>query len=159
MRVLSMNKEIADIISNWSYELPYSLYSFDGSYECVREFLNGYYFYVVSDFGELMGFVCYRDSACVPAGFSVGAYDRKDLMDIGLGMRPDLCGQGKGLRLLNAGMDFGKNFYGMEKFRLTVATFNKRAIRVYEKAGFLKGTIFLNKSDIGTIEFQTMIRE
>jgi RimJ/RimL family protein N-acetyltransferase len=159
MKVFSMNNEKAEIVSNWTYEEPYSIYSFDGSNECMNELMNGSYFYVLGDCEELIGYVCYGCSACVPAGFNAGAYSRNDIVDIGLGMRPDLCGKGMGLSLLKAGLDYARELFNNDKFRLTVATFNKRAVKVYERAGFSKEITFVKESEKGSIEFQAMIYE
>lgn len=159
MKILRMNIDIAKAISSWKYEELYSIYSFDGSENCIDELMDGSYYYVLNEFGELAGYFCYGRSACVPAGFGAQVYNRNDVVDIGLGMRPDLCGKKMGLSFLKAGLDYAKELYNNDKFRLTVAVFNKRAIKLYEKAGFIKEKTFVKESEMGIIEFQTMIRD
>ena len=56
--------------------------------------------------------------------------------DIGLGLRPDLTGQGYGSEYVNAVINFAHSTYSAEQLRVTIAAFNKRALRVWEKAGF-----------------------
>ena len=51
-------------------------------------------------------------------------------------MRPDLTGQGLGAEFLDKVLDFARQIHNPEEFRLFVATFNKRALLVYERAGF-----------------------
>ena len=48
----------------------------------------------------------------------------------------DLTGRGQGLAFVNAGLTFACQTYAPTAFRLYVMTFNHRAIRVYERAGF-----------------------
>lgn len=55
---------------------------------------------------------------------------------IGLGLRPDITGQGMGLGLVEAGLDYARDHYQPSAFRLFVYAWNQRAIRVYERAGF-----------------------
>lgn len=60
----------------------------------------------------------------------------RDTVEIGLAMRPDLTGKGNGLEFVHAGISFAKQRYSPRHLRLTVAVFNQRARRVYERAGF-----------------------
>ena len=57
-------------------------------------------------------------------------------LDYGLGLRPDLVGQGLGLDFFNAGLAFARERYEPRRVYLHVAEFNERARRVYERAGF-----------------------
>ena len=64
---------------------------------------------------------------------------RGDDVEIGVGMRPDLMGHGLGLELMLQGMDYARKLLHPATFSLDVATFNRRAIVVYERAGFQPG--------------------
>ena len=63
-------------------------------------------------------------------------------LDIGLGVRPDLTGKGRGSDYLNAVIDFAQRTYGPERLRVTIAAFNTRARRVWEGAGFQRSRHF-----------------
>jgi [ribosomal protein S18]-alanine N-acetyltransferase len=126
----------AQAISRWRYDGPYAVYN--GSPASVASLLQPRYLYhsVHDVLGELVGYFCFGEDARVSAGRRPGLYDREDALDVGLGMRPDLTGKGLGEEFVRAGLEFAEETYSPPAFRLTVATFNQRAIRVYERVGF-----------------------
>ncbi len=124
----------AEEIAGWTYPGEYAIYSFTRDDETIRELLDGSYFACLSEDGELTGYYCFGASARIPtADEDVYA---EDALDVGLGMRPALCGRGGGAAFLTDGLEFARAKFGATRFRLTVAAFNLRAIRAYEKAGF-----------------------
>ncbi len=126
----------ARAISRWRYEEPYSIY--DGDPTSVGALLQPRFSYhsVYDERGDLSGYFCFGDDARVAAGRRLGVYEIEPALDVGLGMRPDLTGEGLGGEFLHAGLHFARETYSPPAFRLTVAAFNRRAIRVYERAGF-----------------------
>lgn len=157
LNVNQMNYNEAKQISKWIYKEPYSIYSMDGSDNCIDELLNGTYFSASDEENNLIGYYCFGESAQVPVGNQFGAYNCKDIIDIGLGINPNLCGQGLGLKFLNSGLDYARNNLSAKRFRLTVVTFNQRAIKVYQKAGFEKINSFERITKTGKIDFWVMI--
>jgi [ribosomal protein S18]-alanine N-acetyltransferase len=131
-----ITREDARAISCWRYEGPYAIY--DGDPTSVDVLLRPRYFYhsVYDERGDLAGYFCFGEDAQVLTGSRLGVYERESALDIGLGMRPDLTGRGLGEGFVRAGLRFARETYSPPAFRLTVATFNRRAIRVYERAGF-----------------------
>lgn len=79
-------------------------------------------------------------------------------VEIGLAPRPDLIGQGRGLGFVLAGLDFGRQCFAPASFRLRVATANRRAIAVYERAGFRTARTLRRRRWRGA-EFLRMRRE
>ncbi|MGB7606619.1 MAG: GNAT family N-acetyltransferase [Lutisporaceae bacterium] len=152
-----MSNDEAKQVSKWIYEPPYSIYSMDESDDSINELLNGYYFSVLDEANNLVGYYCFGESAQVPAGNQFGVYNSAEMTDIGLGIKPDLCGQGLGLRFLSSGLDFARDTLSAKGFRLTVATFNKRAIKTYERVGFKKVNSFKRASVNGNLEFWVMV--
>jgi [ribosomal protein S18]-alanine N-acetyltransferase len=71
-----------------------------------------------------------------PDGQVAGGEYSTPALDIGLGLRPDLTGQGQGSRYVNAVIAFASSTYKPDRLRVTIAAFNRRALRVWEKAGF-----------------------
>jgi RimJ/RimL family protein N-acetyltransferase len=125
----------AEEISGWRYPEPFS--SYDGNPSSIPGLLDPRYDYhaVFDDTGELVGYFCFGADATIPEGRRRGLYG-DDALDVGLGMRPDLTGRGRGLEFVRAGLRFAEEKFSPPAFRLTVAAFNRRAVAVYEKAGF-----------------------
>lgn len=83
---------------------------------------------------------------------------RGGVVEIGLAMRPDLTGRGLGLSFVQAGLDFARHRYAPTRFTLDVATFNVRAQRVYERAGFRPLDTFSRRFKGKQCEFLAMSR-
>lgn len=156
MKITPMTKEYATAIARWEYPPPYSIYDLGDDPEVIRELLNGTFFAVTTADDELIGFFCYGAPAQVPGGHRLGLYLGEATIDIGLGIRPDLTGQGRGLDFVKAGLDFARERFTPKTIRLSVATFNQRAIRVYENAGFIPGPVFHIMTPNGMREFLLM---
>jgi len=59
----------------------------------------------------------------------------------GLAIHPSFAGKGHGLTMLNEITAYAKQ-QGFLRVELSVATINEKAIRLYEKAGFVKEGVF-----------------
>jgi RimJ/RimL family protein N-acetyltransferase len=132
--------ETFDDMAAWRYPPPYELY--DGDVEPV---LNPERFYAARDEGGgLVGFFYYEDK--------VGG-----VLEIGLGLRPDLTGRGLGRDFFQAGLAFAREQLGAERIVLNVAAFNERAIAVYERGGFRRtGSHVRSFERWGDVEFVEM---
>jgi ribosomal-protein-alanine N-acetyltransferase len=119
-----MSINYATQISGWIYQ--------NGN--TVKELMNGEYYAYLDLYNNLSGYFCFGESAQIPT-IEKEVYN-PDLLDIGLGMKPILCGKGYGYSFVKSGLDFAKNNFYIKQIRLTVAVFNIRAIRIYEKIGF-----------------------
>jgi ribosomal-protein-alanine N-acetyltransferase len=154
-----INEEEARAVVAWRYEAPYDFYDMANDPEGLEELLGpperrrGYY--AALSGGELVGFVCFGPGGQVPS------FDYADdgSLDIGLGLRPDLTGRGLGFEFLIACLEFGRRRFAPTGFRLAVAMFNERAIRVYERAGFRRVEVFMHHTNGGDYPFLLMIRE
>lgn len=154
LNIRGMTEDFAVEILNWNYDSPYDFYNNDLCAENIRELLNQKYFSVVDEHGQLIGFFCIGSAAQVPIGHVNGAYS-DDHIDIGLGMKPDLTGKGYGYSFFAYILQNIKETYTDKTIRLTVAKFNRRAIRLYERLGFRRKTEFVNNSTV----FITMLKE
>jgi [ribosomal protein S18]-alanine N-acetyltransferase len=103
------------------------------------------YFAVEDEAGDLIGFFSFKRKDA-------------DTIEIGLGLRPDHTGRGLGGGFLEAGLDYGRAHFGPGQFALSVATFNRRAITVYERAGFTAVRVYMHSTNGGDWEFVEMRR-
>ena len=128
-----------EAINGWAYEPPYDFY--DGRHEPVR---NPERFHVARDAeGSVVGFYYFEHKGCV--------------LEYGLGLRPDLTGQGHGLGFFHAGLEYGRELFRPEQIVLAVATFNERAIKVYERSSFVRtGKHIRDLPGFGEVEFIDM---
>lgn len=154
LSIQKISKNDAIQILNWKYNAPYDFYNNEENEESIKELLENSFSIVVDERNQLVGFFCIGNSAQVPAGSHLGAYSEK-CIDIGLGMRPDLTGQGLGVIFFSFILRHIQETDKSIPLRLTVAKFNERAIRLYEKLGFKKRMEFSN----GTTLFLTMVRD
>lgn len=151
-----MNKDYARDISKWVYEKPYNIYNGEESDEFIEGLLDGSYFAALDERDNLVGFYCFGKSAQVSAGNEYKVYDDLSFLDIGLGMRPGLCGSGRGHKFFLEGLELAMRVFPAKKLRLTVAAFNKRAISLYKKMGFKEIFSFDRKSTDGAMTFIVM---
>ena len=152
-RKRDMTIDWANEILEWKYEAPYDFYNNEATDESVKELLETPYHAVVDEKEQLVGFFCSGCAAQVPIGSQFGAYT-ENLVDIGIGMNPDLTGKGNGAAFFSFVLDFIQDEFPGTHIRLTVANFNLRAIHLYEKLGFRKKMEFPR----GPVDFITMVK-
>ena len=129
----------------WRYDPPYDIYNLENppTEESIQYFLDpqNAYHSITDESGNLLASCSFGADGQVPGGdYSA------DALDIGLGVRPDLSGQGDGSLFVNAVIGFARDTFAPTILRVTVAEFNQRALRVWEKAGFRRVQIFQRNS-------------
>lgn len=129
-RIVPMTAEYAREMSLWKYGGEYSFYDRNGE----TDYPEGEAFACLDETGKLAGHFHFGEDARIPT-LEENVY-APGYLDIGLGLRPDLCGQGLGEEFLKLGLAFGKAQFSARRFRLSVACFNLRAVKVYERCGF-----------------------
>ena len=138
---------------NWEYEPPYDVYNCppDEIGDAVQYNIDpANNVYAMLDQNEtLIGYCSYGKDAQVPGGdYSEAA------LDIGLMIKPELTGQGLGSDYAREVIENGIDKYTQKKLRVTIAAFNKRAIRTWEKNGFQQTQNF--KRSMDGMEFTIM---
>jgi RimJ/RimL family protein N-acetyltransferase len=113
-------------VATWHYEPPYDFYDLasdpDDEAAMHDPARAAHYRAVLAEGGRLDAF-WYFDW---PDG----------VVEVGIGLRPGLTGRGLGESFMRAQLDYASHTWRPEKFRLFVAGWNERAIRLYERLGF-----------------------
>jgi ribosomal-protein-alanine N-acetyltransferase len=148
-RFRPMAQADAEAVAGWRYPEPFSFYDWTADEDDLAELLDAdlrgeAYFAVEDDEGQLVGYFSFK-----PEGRT---------LVVGLGLRPDLTGRGLGGGFFAAGLDYGRERFAPERFSLAVATFNERAIKVYERAGFERARVYMHETNGGEWEFVEMRR-
>ncbi len=133
----------------WRHHAPYDVYNIGGPVEkAVEYFLRpSTNCHVIVRDGELAGFFTFGSDAQVPGGdYSTPA------RDIGLGVKPSLTGGGLGRSFVEAVVGFARE--SSDGLRVTIATANQRAVRVWSAAGFVETQRFASPETVlGSNEF------
>ena len=145
-----MGQADAVAIAGWHYDPPYSFYDWSADNDDQALLLGehsreGRFFSAFDEDNELVGFF----------EFQV----KDDDVVVGLGLRPDLTGLGLGGEFVEAGIAFAEEWFQPARFHLSVASFNERAIRVYERAGFEATRAFLQQTNGASWPFVEMRRD
>jgi len=146
-RFRPMSQADAERIASWHYPAPYDFYDASADAEDLNELLDPAlrgeeYVSVDDEADELAGFFQFKR--------------RPDAIEIGLGLHPDRTGRGLGATFLEAGLREAGSRFGPTRLVLAVATFNRRAITVYERAGFITVRVYEHSTNGGAWEFQEM---
>lgn len=127
---VEMSKEYAkEIAYEWKYRGRYSFYNIYKDKEDVERFMEpkswtNIFAAVSKDSSELIGFASYTFE--------------NNVMWLGVGLKPNYTGKGYGEYYVKMAIKFGIDHYKYDenKVLLSVAQFNKRATKLYEKVGF-----------------------
>ena len=142
-QIIPINTEQAEKIVTWSYKSPYGVY--DLNPEDLPELLNPDYRYhhVLDQQGALVGYCCYGKDAQVPGGNYPSC--EPEVLDVGVGMHPDLTGQGHGYKFVSAVLEYAWRVFRPVVFRISVADFNLRSINTFRKLGFEEKSHFVRE--------------
>jgi len=148
-----MNQEFAkDIVSNWHYDDVYSFYNMAADEDDLKIFMDTENWHniiraVLNEDDELVGWASF--------------YTENDEFWLSVGLRPDLTGQGLGPEFVSECVRYAVSHYKPinDTIRLAVALFNQRAIKVYQRAGFVETNRRKRDTHIGQVDFIEMKRD
>ena len=133
LQLTPLSEADARSILQWRYSPPYDWYNPPPlSDEAVANLIDPQWqFHSIKAGDALIAYASFGNDGRVTGG------DYSDpAIDIGLGVAPTLTGRGLGAIVLQAILVFAQTSFQSLAARLTVARFNQRAIRLYERAGF-----------------------
>lgn len=144
--------EEAKTVCNWHYEGDYSCYDLPPYEEMKAKNMS------FCNPAKARNFHCYYDGDLF-VGFT-NLVEKVQEVFLGIGVHPDHCGKGYGTAIVKEACRISKELYPSKPICLEVRTWNKRAIRCYEKAGFvIDGEPFEQRTYSGTGIFYRMIRK
>ena len=147
-----MNQEYANaIVSNWHYDDVYTFYDMAADEDDLRIFMD------TNNWRDNIKAVLNEDDEL--AGWA-SFYTENDEFWLSLGLRPDLTGQGLGVEFVSECVRYAMSHYKPtnDTIKLAVALFNQRAIKVYQRAGFVETNRAIRDTHIGKVDFIEMER-
>ncbi|WP_420642591.1 GNAT family N-acetyltransferase [Candidatus Leptofilum sp.] len=152
---------IAEILT-WRYEPPYDIYNMGdgtadpvGLTEAIDYFTQPEYHFqamVRRPEGDLAAFCSYGPDGQVGGGdYSLPA------LDIGMGVHPANTGRGLGSMFAGAAIAYAEQTFNTPRLRVTIAEFNLRAQKVWQRHGFVYAQRFV--SHVGKRPFIIFIRK
>lgn len=139
-------------ICSWKYDGDYEIYNLP-SYEEMKELRIGF----MNPKSE-KNYLAFFDGDIL-VGF-VNILEEDTEVFIGIGVNPALCGKHYGRQMLSLAYEASKQSYPTKPLYLEVRTWNARAVKCYEKAGFqIDGEPYELTTGIGHGTFYRMTKK
>lgn len=154
-------EQIAEILT-WRYEPPYDLYNMGHGTEDPIELVEALEYFTDPTYhfrgmvrqpeAQLAAFCSFGPDGQVGGGnYSVPG------VDIGMGVHPQFTGRGLGGMFAAAAIDYAQKRFAPPQLRVTIAEFNRRAQKVWERHGFVPVQRFV--SNFGKRPFIIYVKE
>lgn len=151
LKIIPMSETHGKAICEWRYDPPYHIYnwrSWDEMKAAGEEFADSeirdkQYGSVIDEQGILCGFVQF--------------FPMDGVIRIGLGLHPQICGIGIGASLMKVIVEEAKKRAPSTAIDLEVLTWNHRAYKVYERAGFEYEQTYERMTPTGMMTFHCMV--
>ncbi len=122
-------------IARWQYEPPFDFYdgSDDGNEVLLERDEEGRGYFPIEEGNGFVGYVCFG-----PEGRVAGQGDESGICDLGIGLDPGRVGRGVGSSLVPTIIEFAVHKFGHQHYRVAIAAFNTRSLRLCASAGFVE---------------------
>lgn len=138
-----------NLLSRWSeYPEPYNVFNFSFAHLSPSE-MDSFYEARQRQVDRMVLVVDYRDVKSIGYLSLLGIdWENRRCSNMGIRVHPEWCGKGVGIGMLAIVRDWWFA-NGMTRLRLDVANSNARAIRCYEKVGFVRiGKLWRESPDL-----------
>lgn len=115
-------------VAAWRYDDAWSVYDLDSQQPLLDE-LSCYHSVFADD--QLIGFCCTGTAARV-----AGMTEEPGVLDVGMGMNPQLVGAGRGAEFGGFVLEYLDARYGNQTLRAVVQDWNERSLRLIRRLGF-----------------------
>lgn len=122
-----LTAEQGEAMAQWRYPGPWAVYDVAGAIDQAE----GFWAVLDAADGDVAGYACFGVEARVP-----GLDERPGVLDVGVGMRPELTGRGRGAAFAEAVLAHGCAVTGMRRLRAVVQDWNERSRRLLTRLGF-----------------------
>ncbi|RXZ80021.1 GNAT family N-acetyltransferase [Paenibacillaceae bacterium] len=151
MMVIPMSAGHAQTICQWQYPPPYELFNWPAWDEMLSKQVDfgdvgirkRQFAAVINGEGELVGYAQF--------------FALLGVIRLGLGLRPDLCSQGRGGDFVRVIVEEARRRAPGDEIDLEVYTWNLRAIHVYQKSGFIITDTYERLTHHGPAEVHCMV--
>jgi [ribosomal protein S18]-alanine N-acetyltransferase len=151
MSIRPLRSSEAEAVAAWAYQGPWSIYDPRPGDALISA--EAGYDAVVDDDGSLVGYVCVGQEARVP-----GLAEADGVLDIGVGMRPDLVGQGLGRAFGTVALEYLRERYGERPLRAVIQSWNERSLRLARNLGFRDAGTHLCVQDGHQVSYTLLVR-
>lgn len=148
--VRPMNVDDASRIAGWRYRERWSVYDVESAAGLLDEL--DLYCAVTDSNDALVGFVCVEAVARVP-----GLEADPSFLDVGVGLDPDLAGQGRGLAFGEAVLGHSAHQDPARPLRAVIQAWNVRSLRFATRCGFIDVGELMSARDRRPVLYRVMV--
>lgn len=143
-----MTREEAIQICDWKYPDEYSIYDMPSYKEMESKGI------ALANPKNIKSYYTFYDGE-VLVGF-INLLNEGHVMFLGIGVTPKQCNKGYGHQILEQAVNLSRTLYGNKQIYLEVRSWNKRAVKCYEKAGFIIVNTIQQETYAGKGDFYRM---
>lgn len=152
LRIVPMNIRHCQDICTWTYEPPYDLYEWSSWAQMEQEEQE----FADQEIREAQYISILEKASDCLVGYAQ-LFPLNGVTRLGLGMRPELCGLGMGSSFVRFIAEEAQRRRPADEIDLEVLTWNIRAQKAYQRAGFVITDEYERPTPKGVMNFYCMV--